>query len=95
MVFDAALASARVIARRRAELAEVVRVVEQRAAEGRATADDARRYRLALLSQSLLDSPGRLPYVPAAAERILATRRALAVERIVVGPEVSGQPVVQ
>jgi hypothetical protein len=93
-VFDTALPTASVAARQRVRLAELVRVVEQKAVDGQATADDARRYRMARLAQSLLRSPGRLPHVPRAVDRILATRQALAVE-LIVGPEVPGPAVAQ
>ena len=81
-VFDAALAAACATARRQARLGELMRCVERKAAEGRATADDARRYRMALVARSLLSSPGRLPHVPSAMDAILATRHALEAERI-------------
>ena len=94
MVVHAGLRSVGVEARRRARLGELVRAVERKAATGGVTPDDAWRYRMARLAQSLLDSPGRLPYVPAVADEILATREALAVERLI-GPEVPGQAVAQ
>ena len=93
-VFDAALITAGEAARRRARLGDLVRAVERKASEGRATPDDARRYRMARLAESLLGSPGRLPHVPTAVDKILATRQALAVE-LIVGPEVPGPAVAQ
>jgi hypothetical protein len=92
MVVHAGLTSVALAARRRARLGELVRAVERKVAEGGVTADDAWRYRMARLAQCLLDSPGRLPYVPAVADEILATRDALEVRRII-GPEMPGPAV--
>lgn len=75
-------------------LHRTLKEIEHRSAVGHEVEADARRYRMARLAMSFHGSPGRLPYLPATIDRILATREALTVE-LMVGPEVTGPAVTQ